>query len=89
MTSLLYPDNKAVTYTYDNLSRLQSVNYPEMGTVSYTYETSNNANKSMVATPFGTKQVKMTDAFGELTSVKHSNSIGVALWTETFGYDGM
>ncbi|MWC31407.1 RHS repeat protein, partial [Paenibacillus sp. MMS18-CY102] len=42
-----------------------------------------------VATPFGTKQVKMTDAFGELTSVKHSNSIGVALWTETFGYDGM
>ncbi|WP_237178991.1 hypothetical protein [Paenibacillus sp. MMS18-CY102] len=89
MTSLLYPDNKAVTYTYDNLSRLQSVNYPEMGIVSYTYETSNDANKYTITTPFGMKQVKTTDSFGELTSEKHSNSVGATLWTETFGYDGM
>lgn len=87
--SLLYPDNKSVTYTYDNLSRLKSVNYPEMGTVSYTYETSSDANKYTLTTPFGLKQVKTTDAFGELTSTAHNDGTGATLWTETFGYDGM
>ena len=90
LTKFTYPDNQAVTYTYDNLNRLLTVAYPEMGTVTYGYETTSNQNKYTIGAPNGVTQVRQTDAFDELTSVKSTTSSGgAALWSETFGYDGM
>lgn len=88
LATLTYPDTKTVTYDYDNLSRIAAVTYAGMGRTNYTYATGSNAHTYTIGYASGATQTRVTDGFGELTTVNQTNNSGTVQWSETYGYDG-
>ena len=90
MESIIYPDNKQVTYGYDSGNRVSTVSYPDIGLVpvSYTYAVASNEHKVTLNYPNGLKQETKRDGFNELVSMNHLNSSNVSTRSESFTYDG-
>ena len=93
--SIIYPDQKKVNYTFDNLNRINTVNYVDanniamMSPVNYGYTWGSNEHVYRKSFGNGMSQESKTDAFGERVSVNHYANSTAANWTETFGYDGL
>ncbi|MCU6795127.1 S8 family serine peptidase [Paenibacillus sp. WQ 127069] len=87
LETLTYPDQQKVTYGYDKLNRINSVDYAGMGKVVPSYTVQSNVNTYNLSYPSGLSQEKKTDGFKELVSQKQTQG-GNPTWNETFEYDG-
>ncbi|MFC3803198.1 RHS repeat-associated core domain-containing protein [Cohnella sp. GCM10012308] len=69
MDLLTYPDGTSVSYQYDELNRIKSVNSSQTGIINYTYSTVSDNNKYILTYPGGTlKEEQQRDSFGHLVS---------------------
>ncbi|WP_135555934.1 RHS repeat domain-containing protein [Paenibacillus cymbidii] len=95
MDTIEYPDHQKVKYTFDDLSRIQTVNYLDasntaiMSPVTYSYTISSDLNETDSLFGNGLHQKVKRDSFDELISVNHYNNSSTANWSESFNYDAM
>lgn len=87
MDTLTYANGPTVSYGYDNLGRITSVNSTIMGTVSYSYALDSTGESKTTSYPGLPGMEERFNSFGEIKWMKHLQN-GSPIWTETQQFDG-
>ncbi|GGG17660.1 RHS repeat domain-containing protein [Paenibacillus aceti] len=88
LINLSFPDAKTQQISYDNLSRIESVEYGNSGIMRYNYSIGLNNNFYTISYPNRTSQRIQQNEFGEIIGLTHQTN-GVATFEELNKYDGL
>jgi RHS repeat-associated protein len=86
LTTIIYPGNKQVTYTYDSLNRLETVSNWQNQTATYSYDA---AGRVVGLINFnGTRTNYGHDDANRLTTIENKSAAGATISSQNFTLDG-
>ena len=86
-TQLSYPSGQVVSYTYDLVNRLTSVEDPELGLTSYSYDA--NSRQTTVNYPNGVQAAFNYDVADRLTNLSHSSPLSGTIAVFSYTLDAV
>ncbi|QRG65229.1 RHS repeat-associated core domain-containing protein [Brevibacillus choshinensis] len=86
MDKLTYPDNTAVSYTYDSAGRLTQVSSGVSGSITYDYNTTSTGEVITLTYPNEVEMEQKLDSFGQINKLNHLKD-GNLTWDESTEYN--